>query len=521
MSLATIKVSPSAPHACAGVRSRPQPSASDTGETGKRHVRSVKPEDLEQLATLLDGAAPTSLKNATDSAFRRAATLGVTSKLAGLRPMVAWVSETAPDLRKRAAHVRMDNGDLSGGLLWAGFSPDDLKNYKGDALSPEALLIANSVANSKDPKASTFQRKPDESLNDWLDRLKATALTSIPGLQPFEPAVQYLLGAYGDWKSVTDASGHVVVQGTAMTKVLLGNSFKQGWGKTWKNWAARGIQKIPSSKIQGWGRALETWSPKLRSLSAPGSWLPGKISAGLQRIPGTSGFIGDWTGSAYNSFRGLSFMSRPLAGVTANGVIDFVVGSDELAKLYGGVTHAGLPVVRAGNANLFTVGKNAFTAARAGGEAVPAATRGASLLEGLSVASKTSGALRGLGIAGSAAGTVFSAANVISQGNPVDAFKRNGAGYVADVAEVGFNASLTAAMIAPNPVTFGLVVGTGIVYGGAKIVQHWGDITKGTGKAIDWAGKTASDAGHKIASGAKSVANGAKNVAKKLNPFHW
>ncbi|MFG1805518.1 hypothetical protein [Streptomyces sp. NPDC049040] len=66
-------------------------------------MRSVEPEDLEQSATLLDGADPASLKNGTDSAFSRAATLGVTSKPAGLRPMAAWVTETAPDLRRRAA----------------------------------------------------------------------------------------------------------------------------------------------------------------------------------------------------------------------------------------------------------------------------------------------------------------------------------------------------------------------------------------------------------------------------------
>ncbi|WP_405561092.1 hypothetical protein [Streptomyces sp. NBC_01180] len=68
------------------------------------------------------------------------------------------------------------------------------------------------------------------------------------------------------------------------------------------------------------------------------------------------------------------------------------------------------------------------------------------------------------------AATGFSTANVIAQGNPVAAFKREGAGYVADVAEAGFNASMTAAMIAPNPVTIGLAVGFGVVYGGAKIV---------------------------------------------------
>ncbi len=179
--------------------------------------------------------------------------------------MASWVGETAPDLRRRAAVVRMDSGDLSGGLLWAGFTPRELAAYKGDALGPEGLLLANSVANGKDPKAYEFRRKPNESLNDWLDRLKAHALTRIPGLQPFEPAVQYLIGTYGDWRSVTDAGGKILLHGTSLTKVLLGNSFKQGWGRAWKNRAARGLQRIPEVRIARWGQRMEAWNPKLRS----------------------------------------------------------------------------------------------------------------------------------------------------------------------------------------------------------------------------------------------------------------
>ncbi len=78
---------------------------------------------------------------------------------------------------------------------------------------------------------------------------------------------------------------------------------------------------------------------------------------------------------------------------------------------------------------------------------------------------------------------------------------------------MGFNASLTAAMVAPNPVTFGQLIGTGAVYGGAKIVEHWDDIKKGTGEALNWAG----DKAGKV----HGVASGAKSVAKHLNPLSW
>ncbi len=67
-------------------------------------------------------------------------------------------------------------------------------------------------------------------------------------------------------------------------------------------------------------------------------------------------------------------------------------------------------------------------------------------------------------------------------------------------------------MVAPNPVTIGLAVGTGIVYGGLKVVEHWDDITEGADKAADWVGDKASDIGNDIADGAKSLGSA-------LNPF--
>jgi hypothetical protein len=179
--------------------------------------------------------------------------------------------------------------------------------------------------------------------------------------------------------------------------------------------------------------------------------------------------------------------------------------------MYGGFTHSGQAVARAGNASLikvFTKAANGQRFANSVAEATNAARGAGALRTGLGAAAKTAGFLRGAGIVGGVLSTGFSAANVISQGNPVDAFKRKGAAYVADVAEVGFNASLTATMVAPSPVTIGLAVGTGLIYGGAKVVQHWDDIKEGAGKAADWVGDKAKDLG--------------KSIAKsKANPMNW
>ncbi|MFF2902889.1 hypothetical protein [Streptomyces sp. NPDC057966] len=197
--------------------------------------------------------------------------------------------------------------------------------------------------------------------------------------------------------------------------------------------------------------------------------------------------------------------------------INFIVGSDAAASLYGRVTHSGALVTRAANANLFKVGRTAsyFQKLSNARPSIIAAGKTASpFLKGLGAAGKAAGFLRGAGIASSALATGVSVANVVSQGSPVDAFKEKGAGYVADVAEVGFNASLTAAMVAPNPFTIGATVVFGGVWVGAKVVEHWDDIKDGAGKAKDWVGGKASKVGSGIASGAKSL-------AKHANPANW
>lgn len=139
--------------------------------------------------------------------------------------------------------------------------------------------------------------------------------------------------------------------------------------------------------------------------------------------------------------------------------------------------------------------------------------------EGLGAAARTSGLLRGAGIVGGVVSTGVSAANVIAQGNPADAFRENGAAYVADVAEVGFNASLTAAMIAPNPVTIGATVVTGVVYAGAEIVANWDDIVEAGGDAVDLARRGAHAAGDAVGAGLDAAADLAKDAASFLNPF--
>lgn len=93
--------------------------------------------------------------------------------------------------------------------------------------------------------------------------------------------------------------------------------------------------------------------------------------------------------------------------------------------------------------------------------------------------------MRGLGVLGGGLATVNGGINLYQQGRPDEAFKREGAGYVADVAETAFAASSTAFLIAPNPVTATAAVGSGLVWAGAEVVDNWDDISETASKAWD------------------------------------
>jgi hypothetical protein len=154
-------------------------------------------------------------------------------------------------------------------------------------------------------------------------------------------------------------------------------------------------------------------------------------------------------------------------------------------------------------------------------------------IDGLTQTFKVAGALRVVGIAGGVFATVdsgVSLGNELYSGewwdNATSGDRTQTAKAIGDVAELGFNASLTAAMIAPNPVTWGAVAVTGVVYGGARLVEHWDDVTHALGEAKDWAGDRLDDAadfagdvvddvGDKVGDTIDAVKD------SKLNPGNW
>jgi hypothetical protein len=161
---------------------------------------------------------------------------------------------------------------------------------------------------------------------------------------------------------------------------------------------------------------------------------------------------------------------------------------------------------------------NGITPWNAGRTAAAAADTGA-LRAGLSAGAKATGVVRGLGVVGAVGATGMSFVNVASQGWPHEAFAENGIDYVADVAELGFNVSLTAAMIAPNPVTIGAAVITGAIYGTTEIIAHWDEIedlaANGAEMVADGWNATTEVVGDAVDAGVEK----AKEFGSWLNPF--
>ncbi|MFT2017466.1 hypothetical protein ACMA1D_16745 [Streptomyces sp. 796.1] len=148
----------------------------------------------------------------------------------------------------------------------------------------------------------------------------------------------------------------------------------------------------------------------------------------------------------------------------------------------------------------------------------PAAGRTSAAVRGVTTAGKVSGVLRGTSIIGGTFATYRSGDKVYHNGWPWDhgnfSTREKGASYVADVAEFGFNASLTYANINPSPYSLGATVVFGSVYLGAKTVEHWDDVKDAPGKAADWMGDKTRDFG-------VDVINKAKDVGTVLNPKSW
>jgi hypothetical protein len=173
----------------------------------------------------------------------------------------------------------------------------------------------------------------------------------------------------------------------------------------------------------------------------------------------------------------------------------------------------------AGDTEKVVVARNATNLLKVAGDAD-------GVVAGLRSVGSVAGGLRVLGIAGSAFATVDSGVGLVNEirsgelaKNWSDGGTHGKAKVIGDVAEVAFNGSLTAAMIAPSPVTWGAVAVTGVVYGGARLVEHWDDVTGAVSDAADWTGDKLSDAADAVGD---TLGDGVDAIKKSpVNPGNW
>ncbi|MFH8500277.1 hypothetical protein [Streptomyces coeruleorubidus] len=237
--------------------------------TGKPN-RVVNPQDLEQLAKLLDGRGGVGDK--LSEAFTRASALGVSSKLTAIRPMHSWVSDTAPELRKKAAYARLEDGDPLAGLLLAGFTPEQLKNKD---LPPDVLLVANATAADGELDDDWLKKKDGETLDDWLVRVQGDAVTQLTGNEKLGKTVAtYIEGA-----------ANLSAFFTSSTTALAGGWSLNKYFKTSKVLNAPGT--LTSRLING------HWD-KLSRIPRAGSWLtrvPTGVLAGSDEAAMLAGYM--------------------------------------------------------------------------------------------------------------------------------------------------------------------------------------------------------------------------------------
>ena len=483
-----------------------------------KHVLAATADALTHLAADLPG-----LLSAADG-------LGVGGEVGQLRAAPTWASETAVDLRARVGLVeRLEHGQTK----FAAFSvsSDELRQMAGGSMPVDEQLYALEAA-EKAKRLGDHDGLLDwdgsQNFSDWIEKVEARALAHLPLLDDKGELIQKGIHAFDEYQSLLQAGG--------MSSLAVANVGKtQGYSLLFKvtsRWGDLGVDALRARGMlheaywlrKGIDAVDSFYLSGRRTLFAPGTTLPWLKARAVKYILRSQSF--DEALAAARSAQlpaelgggstaWARFLNQPFVRDNMDRLVALAKAPQvgRLASITSGIF--GKPwtttVVRAGQTETLVVARNATNLLKvAGADGV---------LESLRVA----GGLRALGVLGSAAATADSVMGLVNGWDQIDDNWNDGAHgkakVIGDFAEVGFNASLTAAMIAPNPVTWGAVAVTGVVYGGARLVEHWDDVTHAAGEAVDWAGDKMGDAADAVGD---TVSDGFDAVKdSKLNPGNW
>jgi hypothetical protein len=491
-----------------------------------KHVLKATADALSDLAGTLPG-----LLSAADG-------LEVGGEVAQLRAAPTWASETAVDLRARIGLVeRLEHGDTHFKAFTV--SPDELKQMAGGAMPVDEQLYtleAAEIAKGKGEKG-ILDWDGSQNFSDWIEKVEARALAHLPLLNDKGELIEKGIHAFDEYQDLLKAGGMASMAVTNLGKTQAYSllfKITSRWGERaavaldarrmalGATWLRKGIDAVDSFYLSG-----------KRTLVAPGSTMPWLKAQAVKYILKSQTFEEALAAARTATVVGrdgpqltkwAEFLNQPFVRDNMDRLVDLAKAPavGRIANITGNIF--GRPwstTVRnaAGEFETVVVGRNATNLLKV-------ASRTDGLVGGLLEAGKVAGALRVVGIAGSAFATVDSGIglyNSISSGELEKDWSEGGtqgkAKVIGDIAEVGFNASLTAAMVAPNPVTWGAVAVTGVVYGGARLVEHWDDVTDAVSDAADWTGDKIGDAADAVGD---TIGDGVDAIKKSpINPGNW
>ena len=492
----------------------------------------TKPVFVDKQVLRATADALTSLAGDLPGLLSAADGLGVGGEVAQLRAAPTWASETAVDLRARVGLVeRLEHGDTS--FTSFKVSPEELRQMAGASMPVDEQLYALEAAEKARDKGESGILDWDgaQNFSDWIEKVEARALEHLPLLDDKGELIEKGIHAFAEYQHLLQAGGMASLAVTNLSKTQAYSLlFKvtSRWGETAATalearnmalraeWLRKGIAAVDSLYLSG-----------KRTLFAPGTTMPWLKAQAVKYVLKSQSFeealaaarSATVTGAPAQLTRWAQFLNEPFVRDNMDRLVAIAKAPavGRIANITGIVF--GHPwqteiVNAAGVTEKVVVARNATN------------LLGVARVDGLLEAGKVAGGLRILGVAGSALATGDSALGLVNSfrsGEAQEAWTHGGAGgkakVIGDVAEVGFNASLTAAMIAPNPVTWGAVAVTGVVYGGARLVEHWDDVTDAVGDAAEWTGDKVSDAADAVGD---TISDGFDAVKdSKLNPGNW
>jgi hypothetical protein len=491
-----------------------------------KHVLEATADALTNLAADLPG-----LLSAADG-------LDVGGEVAQLRVAPTWASETAVDLRARIGLVeRMEHGDTS--FTSFEVSPEELRQMAGGSMPVDEQLYTLEAAEIARRKGENGILDWDGSQNfsDWIEKVEARALEHLPLLDDKGELIEKGIHAFDEYQDLLKAGGMASMAATNLGKT-------QAYSLLFKvtsRWGELGVDALRArgmTKMAYWLRngidAVDTmYLSGKRTLFAPGTTMPWLKAQAVKYVLKSQTFEEALAAARSATLpaelgggatKWAEFLNNPFIRDNTDRLVALARSdaAGRIADITGNVF--GRPwqtsiVNAAGETETVVVARNATNLLKVAGEAD-------GMLAGLRSVGSVAGGLRLLGVAGSAFATVDSGIGLYNSwqsGEMSESWNDGGvhgkAKVIGDVAEVAFNGSLTAAMIAPSPVTWGAVAVTGVVYGGARLVEHWDDVTDAVGDAADWTGDKVSGAADAVGD---TIGDGVEAVKdSKLNPGNW